>query len=398
MLLADPGYPCTRHFVRTSKARRSASRSGRDELPAHGRAIERALDAAHARRAHRLAVQPHRHHGAGGGDGAHRGDGRAPRRHARSSTRSTWAHLRRAPAQRACGSPTTLRDLELLQVLQHDRVAAGMDRRARAHVRDLEKLAQNLYISPPRRRSARRSRASRRRRLRSSRRGAASSRSAATTWCRRCASSGSACRSCPTAASSSMPIRARFAPDSSASAATCSRLPAWRSRPASISAAIARRPRALLLHDRQARLEEGVARLPRGSALGDRADRIAAGTVQLPCDALARCSRRVAARGCSAVDAVDYYWQGATGRFDIMSRASRIDEVIERAPTPRSSSASSACRRSARSRRRELGLPDNASYTRYTDLGRPFVLWNVFAAPRAVARAARSGAFPSRAA
>ena len=29
----------------------------------------------------------------------------------------------------------------------------------------------------------------------------------------------------------------------------------------------------------------------------------------------------------------------------------------------------------------ELGLPDNARYTRYTDLGRPFVLWNVFAAP-----------------
>ena len=29
----------------------------------------------------------------------------------------------------------------------------------------------------------------------------------------------------------------------------------------------------------------------------------------------------------------------------------------------------------------ELGLPDNGSYTRYTDLGRQFVLWNVFAAP-----------------
>ncbi len=30
---------------------------------------------------------------------------------------------------------------------------------------------------------------------------------------------------------------------------------------------------------------------------------------------------------------------------------------------------------------RELGLPDNASYTRYADLERPFVVWNVFAAP-----------------
>ena len=40
-------------------------------------------------------------------------------------------------------------------------------------------------------------------------------------------------------------------------------------------------------------------------------------------------------------------------------------------------------RRSARSRAAELGLPDNASYTRYTDLGRPFVVWNVFATPGA---------------
>src|SRR3977135_696452 len=30
---------------------------------------------------------------------------------------------------------------------------------------------------------------------------------------------------------------------------------------------------------------------------------------------------------------------------------------------------------------RELGLPDNDSYRRYADIGRPFVVWNVFAAP-----------------
>ena len=30
---------------------------------------------------------------------------------------------------------------------------------------------------------------------------------------------------------------------------------------------------------------------------------------------------------------------------------------------------------------RELALPDNRSYLRYTDVGRPFVVWNVFAAP-----------------
>ena len=30
---------------------------------------------------------------------------------------------------------------------------------------------------------------------------------------------------------------------------------------------------------------------------------------------------------------------------------------------------------------RELGLPDNESYRSYADLGRPYVVWNVFAAP-----------------
>jgi predicted aminopeptidase len=30
---------------------------------------------------------------------------------------------------------------------------------------------------------------------------------------------------------------------------------------------------------------------------------------------------------------------------------------------------------------RELALPDNGSYRRYADIGRPFVVWNVFAAP-----------------
>ncbi len=31
---------------------------------------------------------------------------------------------------------------------------------------------------------------------------------------------------------------------------------------------------------------------------------------------------------------------------------------------------------------RRLGLPDNGSYTSYAELGRPYVVWNVFAAPR----------------
>ena len=42
---------------------------------------------------------------------------------------------------------------------------------------------------------------------------------------------------------------------------------------------------------------------------------------------------------------------------------------------------------------RELGLPDNGSYTRYADVGRPFVVWNVFAAPQ-LSLDARQWCFP----
>ena len=84
--------------------------------------------------------------------------------------------------------------------------------------------------------------------------------------------------------------------------------------------------------------------------------------------------------GCSAVDTVDFYWQGAAGQMDLLARARPIPEVIEGGDR-------ALAMRPGRVREirafasKELGLPDNGSYTRYTDLGRPFVLWNVFAAP-----------------
>src|SRR5438067_5883491 len=84
--------------------------------------------------------------------------------------------------------------------------------------------------------------------------------------------------------------------------------------------------------------------------------------------------------GCSAVDTLDFYWQGAAGQIDLLSRARPIPEVI-------GGGDAALARRLARVREirafasRQLGLPDNGSYTRYTDLGRQYVLWNVFAAP-----------------
>ena len=84
---------------------------------------------------------------------------------------------------------------------------------------------------------------------------------------------------------------------------------------------------------------------------------------------------------CGAFEAADYYWQGASGQLDVISRAKPIDEVIAQGDND------ALARRLVRVQAirayasRELGLPDNRSYTRYSDLERPFVVWNVFATP-----------------
>jgi predicted aminopeptidase len=82
--------------------------------------------------------------------------------------------------------------------------------------------------------------------------------------------------------------------------------------------------------------------------------------------------------GCSTAE---YYWQGISGQLDLLGRAQPIVEVLEATPDPvikRKLELVLAIREYAS---RELGLPDNASYRRYTDLRRRFVLWNVFATP-----------------
>ena len=97
--------------------------------------------------------------------------------------------------------------------------------------------------------------------------------------------------------------------------------------------------------------------------------------------------------GCGAFQAADYYWQGASGQLDILARAKPIDEVIAHADD------TALARRLARVQgirayaSRELGLPDNLSFTRYSDLGRPFVVWNVYAAPP-LSLTARKWCFP----
>jgi predicted aminopeptidase len=94
--------------------------------------------------------------------------------------------------------------------------------------------------------------------------------------------------------------------------------------------------------------------------------------------------------GCSAVD---FYWQGVAGQLDLLARARPVPEVVDETPDPvlRERLLRAQAIRAFASG--ELALPDNGSYRRYADLGRPFVVWNVFAAPE-LSLAPRQWCFP----
>ena len=82
--------------------------------------------------------------------------------------------------------------------------------------------------------------------------------------------------------------------------------------------------------------------------------------------------------GCGA----GYYAQAAGGHFDLMSRREPIDRLVGDDETPEELRARLELVLDAREfATAELGLPDNDSYRTYADLERPYVVWNVFAAP-----------------
>jgi predicted aminopeptidase len=84
----------------------------------------------------------------------------------------------------------------------------------------------------------------------------------------------------------------------------------------------------------------------------------------------------------SSCTSIGYYAQAVSGQFEVMWHASPIEERLHEANTPAALKDKLARVLVIREfASRELGLPDNDSYRRYADLGRPYVLWNVFAAP-----------------
>jgi predicted aminopeptidase len=78
---------------------------------------------------------------------------------------------------------------------------------------------------------------------------------------------------------------------------------------------------------------------------------------------------------------VDYYWQSAQGQWDLLLRAKPIPEVIGSTHDVVLKTRLERVHEIREFASHELGLPANNSYRNYTDLGRQFVLWNVFATP-----------------
>jgi predicted aminopeptidase len=77
-----------------------------------------------------------------------------------------------------------------------------------------------------------------------------------------------------------------------------------------------------------------------------------------------------------------YLLHTARGQLDVNARRQPIEAVVADAGTPPEVRAQlELVTRVREFAIRELGLPDNGSYRSYADLGRPYVVWNVFAAP-----------------
>src|SRR5215472_3094699 len=98
------------------------------------------------------------------------------------------------------------------------------------------------------------------------------------------------------------------------------------------------------------------------------------------------CGLRVAcaAATCTLLTACGslYVLQAARGEWQVLRERVPIDSLLADPHTPAALRAHLAVVRAARAfASGELKLPDNRSYRSYADIGRPYVVWNVVAAP-----------------
>ncbi len=107
----------------------------------------------------------------------------------------------------------------------------------------------------------------------------------------------------------------------------------------------------------------------------------------LPITALAARRGRNLAAACLALllsgcANFSYYLQSVGGQLDLWRRERAIEKVVSDPNAPAGLKDKLARVLEIREfASRELRLPENRSYRRYADLERPFVVWNVFAAP-----------------
>ena len=89
-----------------------------------------------------------------------------------------------------------------------------------------------------------------------------------------------------------------------------------------------------------------------------------------------------AAAGCRAESLAGYYAQSIGGHLEMMRKARPLADWLADETTPEPLKERLRLAQQMREFAvRELKLPDNASYRRYADLGRPAAVWNVVATP-----------------
>ncbi len=108
-----------------------------------------------------------------------------------------------------------------------------------------------------------------------------------------------------------------------------------------------------------------------------------------------RAFRLLAAAACavfvSGCETLAYYTQAVGGQLAITTRARPVDMVMVDPATPVDLRARLRMALEIRDfASRELGLPDDGSYRQYLDLGRAFVVWNLFATPEFSTKPAES--------
>jgi predicted aminopeptidase len=82
-------------------------------------------------------------------------------------------------------------------------------------------------------------------------------------------------------------------------------------------------------------------------------------------------------------ESLSYYSQAIRGQFGVMNAARPLESWLADPATPAELRKRLQVALSIREfASRRLALPMNGSYSSYADLGRPYVVWNVYAAPR----------------